>query len=133
MAETRQIEVRHPYVGEVPPELIVGFEAFKIDPEWQWVLAVDDKIVAQMLCADMHGMLCILRLTAFEDAPVSWLVRFLRGVLAEAHRREMIGYVTFLSDANPQERKLMRIVQRSGGMLMAATGAWGFGSTEVKY
>jgi hypothetical protein len=127
------IEVRHPYVGEVPAELVVGFEALKIDAEWQWVAVADGRVVAQMLTAPMHGILCILRLTAFADAPRGWAVRLFRAALAEARAAGMIGYVSFLSDQNPQERKLMRIVQYSGGMLLPATGAWGFGSTEVKY
>lgn len=112
---------------------MVGFEAFKIDPEWQWVLVVDGKVGAQVLCANAHGMLMIMRLTAREGLPQGWLVRFLRGVLAEAKRAGVIGYVTFLDDRNPVEQKLMRIVQKSGGMLMPATGAWAFGSVEVKY
>lgn len=127
------IEVRHPYVNEVPQELIVGFEAFKIDAEWQWVLVVDGKIKAQMLCAPMHGLLAIMRITAFDDAPRGWTLNFFRAALADARRKGMIGYVTVLTDQNPKERKLMRVIQRSGGMLMPITGAWGFGSTEVKY
>ncbi len=133
MIKSANITVRHPYVNEVPAELMAGFEAYCIDPEWQWVLVVDGKVVAQMLTAPMHGLLALLRLTAFNEAPVGWLVRFFREVLADARRQGLIGYVTFLNDSNPQERKLMRIVQHSGGMLLPATGAWGFGSTEVKY
>jgi hypothetical protein len=133
MTHTGQIEVRHPVAGEVPAELIAGFEALPIDLEWQWVLIVDGGVEAQMLCAPMHGLLAILRLTAFPSTPAAWLVRFLRSVLADSHARGMIGYVTFLSDANPMELKLMRIVQRSGGMLLPSSGAWAFGSTEVRY
>lgn len=129
-----EITVRHPYVAEVPEELMAGFEALKIDAEWQWVMTVDGKVVAQMLCAPMHGLLAIMRLTAFPDAPAAWLVRFMREVLAEVRREQgMIGYITFLSDMNSQERKLMKIVQHSGGMLLPSSGAWAFGSTEVRY
>jgi hypothetical protein len=130
--KTKQISVRHPYVGEVPEELIVGFEALKIDQEWQWVAVYDGKVVAQMLCAPMHGLLGIMRLTAFSDAPKGWALRLFREALGEAKEAGMLGYMTFLSDRNPQEQKLMRIIQKQG-MLIPASGAWGFGSTEVKY
>lgn len=133
MSQTLQLEVRHPYVGEVPTELMAGFEALKIDPEWQWVLVVDGKVEAQMLCAPMHGLLVILRVVAFKEAPRSWLVKFLRRVMEEAKGLGLLGYVTFLSDLNPQERKLMKIIQHSGGLLIPASGAWGVGSTEVRY
>ena len=133
MNDTRELVVRHPYVGEVPAELMAGFEALPIDSEWQWVLLVDGRIVAQLLAARMHGLLLIMRLTSLPDAPKGWAVRMFRSVMAEARSQGIIGYVTFLSDSQPQERKLMRIVQHSGGMLIPATGAWGFGSTEVRY
>jgi hypothetical protein len=132
-ARTHIVQVRHPYVNEVPSELIAGFEALPIDPEWQWVLVADGRVVAQMLCARMHGLLAILRLTAFPDAPRGWAVKIFRGVMADVRTQGIIGYMTFLSDSNPQERKLMRIVQKSGGMLLPASGAWAFGSTEVRY
>lgn len=128
-----QLEVRHPYVGEVPAELVLGFEALPIEAEFQWVLVVDGKIKAQMLCGAMHGLLFIVRLTALPDAPKSWAVTLFRKVLADAKAQGIIGYVSFLSDSNPQEVKLMRIVQKSGGMLLPVSGAWGFGSVEVKY
>jgi len=130
---THAVEVRHPYVGEVPAELMAGFEALPIDPEWQWVLVAGGRIVAQMLGARMHGLLLVMRLTAFPDAPRGWAVKMFRAALAEARSQGIIGYVTFLSDANPQERKLMKIVQHSGGMIIPASGAWACGSTEVRY
>lgn len=133
MKRVSEITVRHPYVGEVPEELLVGFEAFKINPEWQWVLEIGGKVEAQMLCANAHGMLIIMRLTAFEGLPPGWLVKFLRGVLRDAKASGVLGYVTFLSDQNPAELKLMRIVQRSGGMLMPQSGAWAFGKVETRY
>ena len=128
------VTVRHPYVGEVPPELMVGFEAFSIDPQWQWVAVVDGQIKAQVLCANAHGLLFILRLTALPDAPRGcWLIGLLREVLREAKAQGCLGYVTFLSDQNPHEAQLLRIVQRIGGMLMPQSGAWAFGSVETRY
>jgi len=128
-----ELDVRHPYVNEVPPELMTGFESLPIDPEWQWVLTVDGRIRAQMLCASAHGMLLILRVKAMPDAPAAWLVCFMRRVLADARALGMIGYVSFLSDRNPQEVKLMRIVQRAGGLLLPQSGAMVAGSLEVGY
>ena len=127
------ITVRHPYVGEVPVELITGFEALPLDRQWQWVLIHDGKVKAQMLCANAHGLLLIIRLTALKDAPAGWAVRFFREVMRDARAMGCIGFTTFLSDQNPQEVKLMRIVQRLGGMLNPQTGAWVAGSTEIGY
>lgn len=133
MNATANIEVRHPYVNEVPADLLRGFEMFRIDPEWQWVLAVNGHVKAQMLCANTHGVLLIFRLTAFPDAPHGWMPRFLRHVLAEARAAGCIGFLTFLSDKNPIEVKLMRIVQRAGGLVLPQSGALAAGSTEVRY
>lgn len=127
------ITVRHPYVGEVPAELITGFESLVLDREWQWVLVHEGKVKAQMLCANAHGLLLIMRLTALPDAPPGWLVRFFREVMRDARANGCIGFTTFLSDQNPQEVKLMRIVQRLGGVMYPQTGAWVAGSTEIGY
>ena len=133
MKQACQFEVRHPYVHEVPDELMSGFEVFRIDPEWQWIMLADGEVVAQMLCVNMHGMLGIVRLTAKSNAPRSWLVRFLRSVLAEAKNYGLGGYLTFLSDSSPSEVKLMQIVQRSGGVLFPSSGAWACGKLEIGY
>lgn len=133
MSLLHELDIRHPYVNEVPPELMKGFEACHIDPEWQWVLVADGRVKAQLLACDAHGLFMILRLTALPDAPTSWLVRFLREIMKEARRAGCFGFITFLSDQNPQEIKLMRIVQRHGGYLLPQSGAWAAGSTEVTY
>jgi hypothetical protein len=110
-----------------------GFEAFRIDPEWQWVVVQDGRVVAHLLAANAHGLLFILRLTAFPEAPRGWLVRMLRQVLRDAKTQGCLGYVTFLSDQSPREVKLMRVVEKAGGMLMPQSGAWAFGSIETRY
>jgi hypothetical protein len=128
-----EISVRHPYRGEVPQELMRGFEAFSIDLEWQWVVVADGQVKAQILCTNAHGLLFILRLTALKDAPHAWLFRLLREVFREAKAQGCLGYVTFVCDQNPPEIKLMRLVQKAGGMLMPQSGAWAFGSIETRY
>lgn len=128
-----QLEIRHPHVNEVPDDLMVGFECFKMDPEFQWVLIVDGKVKAQMMCANMAGILFIIRLVSHADAPHGWAVQFFRHVMREAKANGMIGYATFLSDKTEGERKLMKIVQRVGGLLCPVSGVWAFGSTEVNY
>lgn len=127
------IEVRHPYVNEVPQELLVGFEAFKVDADWQWVLVYEGKVVAQMLATNAHGVLMILRLTALPNAPLGWAVRMFRHVLKECHDLGMIGYLTFLSDKQKPEQSLMRIVSRHGGYLVPVSGAWAAGRLENNY
>jgi hypothetical protein len=126
------IDVRHPYVGEVPEELMAGFEAFKIDQEWQWVLVHEGKVKAQLLGANAHGVLIILRLTATKDAPHGWAVKMFRAVMRECKENGVIGFTTFLDDRQKPEVKLMKIVQRFG-YLLPASGAWAAGSTEVRY
>jgi hypothetical protein len=133
MSHVTEQTIRHPYVNEVPADLMRGFEAYRIDPEWQWVLIVDGYVKAQMLCANVHSVLYILRLIAFPDAPHGWLAAMLRHVMAEARQAGCIGFISFLSDKNPAEVKLMRIVQRAGGFVLATTGAMVAGSTDIKY
>ena len=130
---THTVEVRHPYVGEVPAELMGGFEAFRIDPEWQWVLVSDGKIKAQMLCADTHGVLTIMRLSALPDAPHGWGVKLFRGVFAECKKLGLLGYITFLADDQRAERRLMSIVARSGGYLKPTSGVWAAGRFYIGY
>lgn len=129
-----QIEVRPRYPGEdIPAELMVGIEPFHIVESWQWVVEYEDKIVAQILTAPAHGLLILLRMMSVPDAPASWLVLALRRILADAKERGLFGYVVLLQDSRPREAKLMRIVQKNGGMLIPFSGALAFGSTETKY
>jgi len=128
-----EVQIRHPYVGEVPLELIVGFEAFKIDPEWQWVLVVDGKIKAQLLGANTHGVLTILRISSLPDAPNGWALTLCRKVLSDCKELGLIGFMTFLSDNRKTERRLMTIVQRMGGYLVPVSGAWATARLETRY
>lgn len=129
-----QMEVRRRYPGEdLPAELMNGIEAFYIVEEWQWVVEYEGKIVAQVLTAPAHGLLILLRIMSLPEAPPSWPVLALRRILADARERGLIGYLTLLEDARPNETRLMRLVQRSGGMLRPFSGALAFGSTEMKY
>ena len=125
--------IRHPYAGEVPEALMIGFESFKIDPEWQWILIVGGEVKAQLLGVNAHGVLIILRLAALPNTPHGWAVRMFREVMRECKKNGLIGFTSFLDDRQPAERKLMRIVQRLGGYLLPATGAWAAGSTEIRY
>ena len=130
---TRHLEVRHPYVGEVPAELLGGSVGFKIDQEWQWVLAVDGKVVAQMLCANTHGVLTIMQLSSLPSAPYGWAVVMIRRVFKECHALGLIGYMAFLSDNRKAERRLMTIVSRAGGYLVPTSGAWAAGRLDTRY
>lgn len=129
-----QIEVRTRYLGEpIPVELMVGLEAFQIIEDWQWVVLHEDRIVAQILTAPAHGLLLLLRMMSLPSAPEGWAVLALRRVLADAKARGLIAYLVLLEDARPQEVKLMRIVQKAGGILRPVCGVMGVGSTEVRY
>src|ERR1700691_2852345 len=133
MKQTRQIEVRHPYVGEVPQELLVGFEAFKIDPEWQCVLVADGKVVAQALGANTHGVLTIMRISCLPEAPTAWALVLMRQVLKDCRELGLIGFMTFLADNRKAERRLMTIISRTGGYLVPSAGVWAAGRLETRY
>lgn len=131
--KTTSIDVRHPYVGEVPEELIVGFETRRIDPEWQWVLVEDDKVKAQLLCCNAHGVLMMLRITALPDAPEGWALKLFRKVLSDCADQGMLGYMTFLSDATKPERRLLTIAARQGAYVVPVSGSWIAGRMENGY
>jgi hypothetical protein len=133
VSQTSEIEVRHPYVNEVPMDLLVGFESFRIDPEWVWVLVVDGKIKAQMLCANTHGVLTIMRISSLPDAPNGWALTLCRRVFKDCREQGLIAFMAFLSDGKKAERRLMRITERLGGFLVPVTGAWAAGSLVTRY
>lgn len=129
-----QVEVRLRYRNEeIPAELMVGIEPFHIVEDWQWVILHEDRIVAQILTAPAHGLLLFLRMMSLPEVPPLWLVLALRRIMADAKARGLFGYLTLLQDSKPKEVKMMRLVQRAGGMLLPFSGVLAFGSTEIKY
>lgn len=128
-----QLEVRHPYLGEVPAELMKGFQVWHIDPKWQWVAVHNGRVVAQLLSAPVHGMLYLMRLTALPEAPKTWAVKLFRQMLREGRELGMIGYMVMLEDSTPAQLQLMRIVQRHAGYLEPFTGVIAAGRLESTY
>ncbi|PWT72280.1 MAG: hypothetical protein C5B60_09775 [Chloroflexi bacterium] len=129
-----QMEVRSRYPGEeVPPELMVGLEAYQIVEDWQWLVFHEGRIVAQVLTAPMHGVLLLLRMMSLPEAPPTWLVLALRRIMADARARGLFGCAILLSDNKPNEVKLMRITQRAGGVMLPVSGVVAVGSTEWRY
>jgi hypothetical protein len=128
------ITIRNREEGEtLPPELMGSLDLFPIDYNWQWVAEYEGEIVGQVLAANVHGILFLFRITAIPSAPKSWVMLAYRRILAEAKERGCMGFMLFLDDCNKQEVKLMRIVQKHGGMLLPSYGAWAFGTTETGY
>lgn len=128
------LQIRNRYSGEViPEELMSQLEAMTVDPEWQWIAEYDGKIVGQILAVNAHGMLLVLRITATKEAPKYWTVIGLRKVLRDARERGCIGYLCFLDDRQPQEVKMMRMIQKQGGVLLPVCGVWAAGSTDCGY
>ena len=133
MIATAELTIRHPdFLEQLPEEMNAGLEYYTIDREWQWVAEYEGHIVGQVLAAPMHGVLMLLRITATPDAPSFWAVVALRKVLREANRRGLTGYTCFLDDRQPQEVKLMRIVEQHGGGFIPACGVWAAGATGGK-
>lgn len=110
-----------------------GFEAWKIDLEWQWVAVHEGRIVAQLLAAPMHGMLYLMRLTALPEAPKTWAVKLFRQMLRDGREAGLIGYLVLLQDSTPEQRRMMRIVQRHAGYLEPVTGVLAAGRLESTY
>lgn len=131
---TDNLVVRLPTVFDsLPQELMDGLEAYRIDPDWQWVVEHDGKIVAQILACYAHGITILLRMSATKDAPKSWAVVALRQLLRDCRERGCIGFMTMLEDDKKQEVKLMRIVQKLGGYIRPFYGAVVAGTTDLKY
>jgi hypothetical protein len=89
--------------------------------------------VAQMLCANTHGVLTIMQLSSLPTAPRGWALAMIRRVFAECHSLGIIGYMAFLTDTKKPERRLMTIVSRAGGYLIPTSGAWAVGRLETRY
>lgn len=133
MTKTK-LTIRHPRPEEtLPPELVDAYDLlYGTDCDWIWLAEYEDKVVGRILTHNMNGILLILRMNATTDAPKSWAVVTLRYLLREAGDRGMLGFLTMLQDTKPQEVKLMRIVQRNGGVLLPFSGALAFGKLEVR-
>jgi hypothetical protein len=128
------LQIRNRYPGEViPSELMENLGSMTVDPEWQWLAEYDGKIVGQILGVNAHGILMLIRITATPEAPKYWPVLGLRKVLADARERGCIGYLCFLDDRQPQEVKMMRMIQKQGGILLPVIGVWAAGSTDCGY
>lgn len=128
------ITIRHPRAGEsVPESLLAGCEIFAKQPEHVWLAEQSGSIIGLLLTAELAGLLLLLRINSVPDSPSNWTVILLRQVLREASARGYMGFLTLLQDTKPQEVKLMRIVQRNGGVLMPFSGAIAFGKVETGY
>lgn len=132
---TQTITVRNRFPGEEIPEGLIddSLRPLLIDPDWQWLVEADGKIVAQVLACNAHGLLMFLRITATTDAPKMWAVVALRQILAECRTRGCFGFMAMLEDKRPQEVKLMRIVQKLGGYIAPFYGSIVAGGTEIGY
>lgn len=127
---TGTITIRHPYKGEILPEMNSGFEMLSPDPDWQWLAEHEGKVVGQLIGVNAHGLFLMLRMVVLDSAPNITTRMLLHAALEESHDKGCLGYTTFLTDGAPQEVKLMRIVLRSGGYLMPNSGAWAVGRME---
>lgn len=124
------MRVRNLRPGETIPAGITGtgFEALELDPDWVWVVEHRSRRVAILFTANAHGLLILLRIGATRNAPRTWPMILFPQVFATAKARGCKGYYTFLDDRQEAEVKLMRIVLRSGGQLLPASGAWAMNS-----
>lgn len=124
------MRVRNLRPGEGIPQGIkdTGFEGLPLQPEWVWIVEYRGRKVAVLFTTNAHGLLILLRMAATQGAPKTWPMVLLPQVFAIAKARGCKGYYTFLDDRQPAEVKLMRIVIKTDGGLLPASGAWAVGS-----
>lgn len=135
MIATNELVVRlfDPATDSLPPELLAEFALIEgtLDPEWIWVLETSEGVVAACIGCPMHGILMLLRIAATENAPPLWPRTLLPALLDDAKARGLRGVFTFLDLTRKEERRLARILARSGGGLEAHAMALGFANFDT--
>lgn len=85
--------------------------------EWIWVAfgARDNKPLALIAAAPLHGIVLLVRIYAIDSAPTSIAVGMLRKLLADSKDRGYTRYALHLDLRLDNEARLARIVLKSGG------------------
>lgn len=85
--------------------------------EWIWVAfrEKDNKPIALIAAAPLHGIVLLVRIYATDEAPKSIGVGILRKLLADSRDRGYTRYAVHLDLSLDNEARLARIVKRAGG------------------
>ena len=116
-----------PYASLQRGGIPLGWEHIGLDPEWTWVAEHQGSIVGILVCGYIFPMLLLSRIAMAPSAPPATPLLLLRRAMRDARRRGLVGYLTFLSDSAAAEGQLMRIVQRTHGEMLPASGVWAWG------
>jgi hypothetical protein len=118
-------------VGEsLPADLKVEFT--RIDPLWVWV--IDDHggngIEACLIAAPGPGIAILLKIASIPSSSPAVIVKLLRKSLTDISHRGYHAYMVCLDTDKLMEKKLARVVIKSGGLVMGK-GVIMVGSTDI--
>ena len=86
--------------------------------DWIWVVEDGGTTVGVLIAVPCNRIAILLRLKTSADAPVSSLVVLLRQAFSDMRSRGVTGFITFLSPEQMNEKRLMRLVKRIGGVIL---------------
>jgi hypothetical protein len=116
----KQERVRLLRRGEViPSSLDTGFEALgQLDTDWIWCLDVDGAIKGVLLASPCHGAAIIWRIAIEPGQSSMALGRLLRAFMRDCAKRNVRGYLTIVSPAREEEKRLAAIITKAGGTIV---------------
>lgn len=115
-------------VGEsLPASLKVEFT--RIDPLWVWVID-GNGIEACLIAAPGPGIAILLKIATVPSSSPAAIVKLLRKALTDISHRGYHAYMVCLDTDKSMEKKLARVVIKSGGLVMGK-GIIMVGSTNI--
>jgi hypothetical protein len=122
LAVESTLRVRHYHPSDFVRHLLPEFVSLELDPKLTWVVEEDGMIKAALLAAYGSQTACFLRLAATSDAPHNWMVSLLRAVIRDLEEMNAKVIMVCLSAERWQELKLLRLIQRAGGIMNPLAG-----------
>ena len=107
--------------GDVLPSAFdVGFDKLNaIDPNWCWIVERNSVLEGCLLASPCHGTAVIWRLAMIPGTSASSLLKLLRTFMRDMRRRGISGYITFVDENEPTQRKLKSLMERIGAKVGA--------------
>jgi hypothetical protein len=133
-----RVNVRNLRCGEAAflPAALLNHGMPYLVEDWVWVVELDAPIApvpfAIIITSFAHGWVVLWRVIALSPlpsaVPLTWFLKALPQVFAEVRLRGCVGFVTLLSDDQPAEVKMARIITRlARGGIMPFQGSIGAG------
>jgi hypothetical protein len=109
--------------GEHVP-LDIGFT--NPDPDWTWVQLENGEMTAALLACPCHGMVQLVRLIGRAST------RLLRQCIRNCNDRGHSGFMVWLDENVPSEKRLLRILTRAGAVVYPSNSKCvGIGSAQL--